>query len=237
MLRALKSLFGGDATRRSSRSSSTRAAAQGRRAARAAPVARAQAHRRLPADAQSQRDGQLRGDELRVHEGYLAAPPSPRGDRRVRRGPVARRAARGAAADRRVRGRDAGAQRRAASERAPRTSRSRAKLDASGTRGYNAEHFGGALEAVPVRVSRRMKSRLGHYTGGDARPASRARSRSAGGTCGATDGRRPLHTLLHEMVHQWQDETGRADRPRARVPGEGARRRHRAGGARAPGGD
>ena len=29
---------------------------------------------------------------------------------------------------------------------------------------YNSEWFGGALRAVPVRLSRRMKSRLGHYT-------------------------------------------------------------------------
>src|SRR5512146_3053774 len=29
---------------------------------------------------------------------------------------------------------------------------------------YNAEYFGDALKPVPVRVSRRMRSRLGHYT-------------------------------------------------------------------------
>jgi hypothetical protein len=71
---------------------------------------------------------------------------------------------------------------------------------------YNEERFGGSLRAIPIRISRRMKSRLGHY-------------------CPASEGCEPeivisrrhirrdgweeaLHTLLHEMVHQWQDEQG-----------------------------
>jgi hypothetical protein len=71
---------------------------------------------------------------------------------------------------------------------------------------YNRERFGGTLREIPIRISRRMKSRLGHYSP-------------------ATDGCEPeivlsrrhirrdgwaeaLHTLLHEMVHQWQDEQG-----------------------------
>lgn len=71
---------------------------------------------------------------------------------------------------------------------------------------YNAERFGGSLRTIPIRISRRMKSRLGHY-------------------CPASEGCEPeivisrrhirrdgweeaLHTLLHEMVHQWQDEQG-----------------------------
>src|SRR3954466_15519114 len=29
---------------------------------------------------------------------------------------------------------------------------------------YNRERFGGALREIPIRISRRMKSRLGHYT-------------------------------------------------------------------------
>src|SRR5947207_11222578 len=29
---------------------------------------------------------------------------------------------------------------------------------------YNTDHFGGRLRAIRVRLSRRMKSRLGHYT-------------------------------------------------------------------------
>ncbi|HXQ76742.1 MAG TPA: SprT-like domain-containing protein [Gemmatimonadaceae bacterium] len=71
---------------------------------------------------------------------------------------------------------------------------------------YNRERFDGSLREIPIRISRRMKSRLGHY-------------------CPATEGCEPeivisrrhirrdgwaeaLHTLLHEMVHQWQDEQG-----------------------------
>jgi hypothetical protein len=71
---------------------------------------------------------------------------------------------------------------------------------------YNDERFGGSLRAVPIKISRRMKSRLGHYT-----PAaegcepeivlSRRHIRRDGWD-------EALHTLLHEMVHQWQDEQG-----------------------------
>jgi hypothetical protein len=71
---------------------------------------------------------------------------------------------------------------------------------------YNDDRFGGALREIPIRISRRMKSRLGHYS-----PAaegfapeivvSRRHIRRDGWT-------EALHTLLHEMVHQWQDEQG-----------------------------
>ncbi len=71
---------------------------------------------------------------------------------------------------------------------------------------YNSERFGGVLRAIPIRISRRMKSRLGHYS-----PASdgcdpvivlsRRHIRRDGWE-------EALHTLLHEMVHQWQDEQG-----------------------------
>jgi len=71
---------------------------------------------------------------------------------------------------------------------------------------YNKERFGGTLRSVPIRISRRMKSRLGHYS-----PASegyepeivlsRRHIRRDGWE-------EALHTLLHEMVHQWQDEQG-----------------------------
>jgi len=74
--------------------------------------------------------------------------------------------------------------------------------------GYNQERFGGALREIPIRISRRMKSRLGHYS-----PASegcvpeivlsRRHIRRDGWD-------EALHTLLHEMVHQWQDEQGLA---------------------------
>ncbi len=72
---------------------------------------------------------------------------------------------------------------------------------------YNARHFDGQLKTVPIRVSRRMKSRLGHYSpGSDTMPAEIAISRSHIRRHGWPES---LHTLLHEMVHQWQDETRR----------------------------
>jgi hypothetical protein len=72
---------------------------------------------------------------------------------------------------------------------------------------YNREKFGGTLSMPPIRVSRRMKSRLGHYThrgpsGADAEIVISRRHIRRHGWAAVTD------TLLHEMVHQWQDETG-----------------------------
>jgi hypothetical protein len=71
---------------------------------------------------------------------------------------------------------------------------------------YNEERFDGALREVPIRISRRMKSRLGHYSPGSegSEPEivlSRRHIRRDGWE-------EALHTLLHEMVHQWQDEQG-----------------------------
>jgi hypothetical protein len=59
---------------------------------------------------------------------------------------------------------------------------------------------------IPIRISRRMKSRLGHYSpsGEGSEPEiviSRRHIRRDGWE-------EALHTLLHEMVHQWQDEQG-----------------------------
>jgi hypothetical protein len=71
---------------------------------------------------------------------------------------------------------------------------------------YNDEHFHGRLRSVSLRVSRRMRSRLGHYTcaahGESAEIALSWRHIRRDGWAEAR------HTLLHEMVHQWQDETG-----------------------------
>jgi len=73
----------------------------------------------------------------------------------------------------------------------------------------NAEHFGGALKSMEVRISHRMKSRLGHYraktAAGD--PAELVISRGHIRRHGWDEA---LHTLLHEMVHQWQDENALA---------------------------
>ncbi|HXG72118.1 MAG TPA: SprT-like domain-containing protein [Gemmatimonadaceae bacterium] len=72
----------------------------------------------------------------------------------------------------------------------------------------NEERFAGTLRQVPIRISRRMKSRLGHYSprAEHAEPEiviSRRHIRRDGWP-------EALHTLLHEMVHQWQDEQGLA---------------------------
>lgn len=72
---------------------------------------------------------------------------------------------------------------------------------------FNLEYFGGALGSLPIRLSGRMRTRLGELsvdirTG---RPLEIAISRRH-------IARHPWaeveHTLLHEMVHQWQAETG-----------------------------
>ena len=72
-------------------------------------------------------------------------------------------------------------------------------------RRLNAAHFGGTLRPVTVRVSRRMKTRLGHFAPGGAAAGdiliSRRHIRRHGW-------REAFETLLHEMVHQWQEESG-----------------------------
>jgi hypothetical protein len=71
----------------------------------------------------------------------------------------------------------------------------------------NAEHFGGTLGSLPIRLSSRMRTRLGELsvdlrTG---RPIEIAISRRHidRHIWGEVE-----HTLLHEMVHQWQAESG-----------------------------
>ena len=72
---------------------------------------------------------------------------------------------------------------------------------------FNRALFGGALGSLPIRLSSRMRTRLGEVsvdlrTG---RPLEIAISRRH-------IARHPWaeveHTLLHEMVHQWQAESG-----------------------------
>jgi SprT-like family protein len=99
------------------------------------------------------------------------------------------------------------------SERAPRRERARPgdlrvlhRLEEL-HRQLNARHFDGALSEIPIRISSRMRTRLGELavdikTG---RPAEIGLSRRH-------ISRHPWaeveHTLLHEMVHQWQAESG-----------------------------
>ena len=148
----------------------------------------------------------FRGDELRVHEGYLSAPAEvyraivvfvegrTRAERRAARGQIVSH----------VVETPRGPSRREHTR--PEDEPMAAKLTIWHER-YNAEHFDGTLRAIPVRVSRRMKSRLGHYSaatrGEQGEIAISWRHLRRHGWTEA------LHTLLHEMVHQWQDETGR----------------------------
>jgi SprT-like family len=72
----------------------------------------------------------------------------------------------------------------------------------------NALYFDGLLSSLPIRLSGRMRSRLGELsvdlrTG---RPIEIAISRRHIARHGWAE---VEHTLLHEMVHQWQAETGR----------------------------
>ncbi len=173
-----------------------------------------------------------RGADVRVHRGYLAAP-----DDVLRaivvfvegRTRVHRRAARQRIMSFKV-GTGPGVTRR---ERTHPDDEALAERLVAWHARFNAQHFGGALRTVPVRVSRRMKSRLGHYTAatGDA-PGEIAISRRHWRRHGWDEA---LHTLLHEMVHQWQDEQGqpidhgRRFRAKAREVGIEASARRKAG--------
>jgi hypothetical protein len=164
----------------------------------------------------------FRGAELRVHQGFLTAPTEvhqaivtfiegrTRAERRIaQRRIVAFEVSTPGPPERRERTR-------------PEDEPIAAKLTEWHAR-YNAQHFGGSLKVIPVRVSRRMRSRLGHYTAAtDGRPGEIAVSWRHLRRHGWQEG---LDTLLHEMVHQWQDETkrpidhGRAFRAKAREVG------------------
>jgi hypothetical protein len=142
---------------------------------------------------------------LRVHEAYLGAPAAVHeaiaGFVMTRRGPGR------AAAERVI---VAFAARIPRDARPARTERTHpddepvaAKLVEWHAR-LNGERFGGALREVPVRVSRRMRSRLGHYSPArDGAGAEIAISRRHVRRHGFSSA---VQTLLHEMVHQWQDE-------------------------------
>lgn len=72
---------------------------------------------------------------------------------------------------------------------------------------HNARHFGGQLPELPIRLSGRMRSRLGqlclrHDTG---EPYEITISRHHVERHGWEE---TAHTLLHEMVHLWQQVSG-----------------------------
>ena len=144
--------------------------------------------------------------ELRVHEGYLAAPEP------VLRAIVTfvegRTRAERRAAQRTILGHPIRVSRPAARrERTHEEDLEIAEQLREWHRRYNVRHFQGRLRGIDIRVSRRMKSRLGHYTAASpgSEPAEIAISRAHLRRHGWTE---TLHTLLHEMVHQWQDEFG-----------------------------
>jgi hypothetical protein len=70
----------------------------------------------------------------------------------------------------------------------------------------NRERFDGTLRTVAIRVSRRMRSRLGHYSPGGVGAQEIAIARRHARRDGWAS---VVDTLVHEMVHQWQRETGR----------------------------
>jgi hypothetical protein len=149
----------------------------------------------------------FRGSELRIHRGYLAAAPEVL-DAIVRlvqgrTKAIRREAGKFIVANSPVTA-DNSSRRR--EQNHPDDAAWSAKLVAEHTR-LNAEHFQNSLKTIVVRVSRRMKSRLGHYSPADASSAAEiAISRRHIRRHGWDDA---LETLLHEMVHQWQAETGR----------------------------
>jgi hypothetical protein len=154
----------------------------------------------------------FRNGELRVHRGYLAAPEP------VLRAIVAfvraRTRAQRTAAQRAIvaypvhlADPQAAAARPQRRERSDPADEPMVRVLVDWHRRYNARHFGAALSAVPIRVSRRLRRRLGHYTAAtpSGHPAEIVISRSHVRRHGWEEA---LHTLLHEMVHQWQDESG-----------------------------
>ena len=71
----------------------------------------------------------------------------------------------------------------------------------------NLQYFEGRLRSIPIRISRRMKRRLGEVRldrrTGEALEIALSRRHVRG------DGwRETEQTLLHEMIHQWQAEAG-----------------------------
>jgi hypothetical protein len=148
---------------------------------------------------------------LRIHKGYGFAPDevlkaivrflSPRIPRHLRR-----------AAEREFLGFPVWAYSRSA-ERSSRRDRSRPgdgtllrRLEAI-HRDLNARHFGGSLGTIPIRLSGRMKTRLGELSvdHNDNRNKEIGISRRH---LARHSWNEVAHTMLHEMVHQWQAENG-----------------------------
>jgi hypothetical protein len=72
---------------------------------------------------------------------------------------------------------------------------------------FNREHFAGKLSTVRLRLSSRMRSRLGELSV-DIRTGQPIEIAISRRHIGRHRWSEVEHTLLHEMVHQWQAETG-----------------------------
>jgi len=72
---------------------------------------------------------------------------------------------------------------------------------------YNREHFGGQLSTIPIRLSGRMRTRLGELSV-DIRTGQPIEIAISRRHIARHRWEEVEHTLLHEMVHQWQAESG-----------------------------
>ncbi len=71
----------------------------------------------------------------------------------------------------------------------------------------NARHFEARLEELPIRLSGRMRSRLGELAV-DLRTGRAIEITLSRRHLAEHDWTEVEHTMLHEMVHQWQAESG-----------------------------
>lgn len=146
----------------------------------------------------------LKGYELRVHEGFCSAPPDILGQ--IVRFVMARRRWERQTARQAIIAHPLPTHTKPprAPERTHQEDESLAERLAEWHTRLNGERFGASLKPVPIRVSRRMLRRLGHYApgveGGGAEIAISARHLRRDGFASGVE------TLLHEMVHQWQHE-------------------------------
>lgn len=147
----------------------------------------------------------LIGQTLRVHEGYADA-PEPVLRAIVTFATARHRATRSAARDA-ILAHDV--ERAPAGRRAEPARPGDVALIASlmlAHREMNERSFGGTLSEIPIRLSGRMATRLGHFDPGSRlTPPEIVMSRRHVVRHGWKEA---MHTLLHEMVHQWQHETG-----------------------------
>lgn len=148
------------------------------------------------------------GNDLRVHRAYLTAPPEVL--RAIAVFVSGRTRAERRAAQRIILGFPVHSTVRAPVRRPERASAEDAAVlrELSKVHNhYNRRHFDGELRGIGIRISSRMRSRLGQYTAASpyGEPAEIAISRAHLGKHGWVE---VLHTLLHEMVHQWQAESG-----------------------------